>query len=512
MELLFSALPVFLIFIFSIFAVSGVFILPKISKKPHRLLPPGPRKLPLIGNIHQLASSTTIHRRLQQLAQKHGAIMHLQLGEIPTIVISSADAAKEVMKTHDIIFANRPDILGFRIITYGSKDLAFAPYGEYWRQLKKIATVELLSSNRVESFRSILEEEASTLIQSISDNLGSTVNLSQKFFLKASSIISKAIFGRKMEDVRQFTSSVGEFSQLVPGFSLADMFPSCKLLPLISTSKRKVMKQHLTYNRILDNIINDRKARRKTTQSNSEYETGDKDFLDVLLELQENGNPEFSLTDDHIKGVIAGLFGGGSDTSSITLEWAMAEMLKNSRVLKKAQTEVRQACKAKGIVNGTSLPRLKYLNSVIRETLRLHPPLPLLVRRESTQKCQIHGYDIPPKTRVLINAWAIARDAAFWQEADKFHPERFLNNSIDCSGNNFEYIPFGAGRRMCPGMSFGLADVEITLAKLLYHFNWSLPDGLKPEDLDMTEIYTFAAKKKNPLYLIPSSYSSSSLG
>jgi cytochrome P450 len=135
--------------------------------------------------------------------------------------------------------------------------------------------------------------------------------------------------------------------------------------------------------------------------------------------------------------------------------------------------------------------------------MRLHPPLPLLIPRESRERCEINGYEIPAKTRVAVNIWAIARDRSYWDEAESFKPERFVNSTIDFKGTNFEYIPFGAGRRICPGIAFALPNVELPLAMLLYHFDWKLPNGMKNEELDMSESFGFSLRRKNDLYLIP---------
>ncbi|MFQ6661436.1 hypothetical protein Gotur_029603, partial [Gossypium turneri] len=181
-------------------------------------------------------------------------------------------------------------------------------------------------------------------------------------------------------------------------------------------------------------------------------------------------------------------------------------MMKNPRILGKAQAEVRELYDKTGDVNESNLHELKYLKLVIKETLRLHPPLPLLIPRENSERCEINGYKIPAKTRVIVNAWAIGRDSNCWNEAERFYPERFIDGSVDYKGANFEFIPFGAGRRICPGMSYGMAAVQLSLAKLLSHFDWKLPNGMKNEDLDMTEAFCASVRRRSELYLIPTPY------
>ena len=198
------------------------------------------------------------------------------------------------------------------------------------------------------------------------------------------------------------------------------------------------------------------------------------------------------------------MFGAGGETSSTVIDWTIAELLKNPTVMKKAQNEVRQVLQENIImVDKSSLEKLTYLKCIIKETLRLHPPLPCLVPRESMRECKINGYDIPSKTRVILNAWAIGRNPECWKDPEKFDPERFVNSSIDYKGNNFELIPFGAGRRICPGMGLGIANVELVLAMLLYHFDWKLPDGSKQEDIDMNEAFGIVGRRKVDLKVIP---------
>ncbi|XP_027162918.1 premnaspirodiene oxygenase-like [Coffea eugenioides] len=187
----------------------------------------------------------------------------------------------------------------------------------------------------------------------------------------------------------------------------------------------------------------------------------------------------------------------------------MSELIRNPRVMVKAQSEIRKAFIGKRTIEETDIQELKYLKSVIKETLRLHPPIPMLIPRECRQETEIDGYIIPIKTRVIINAWAIERDPEYWDVPECFKPERFENSSIDFNGTHFEYIPFGAGRRICAGISFGLANVELPLALLLYHFDWKLPNGLKPGDLDVTETMGVTAPRKNNFRLLATVYDAS---
>ncbi|OVA20162.1 Cytochrome P450 [Macleaya cordata] len=415
-----------------------------------------------------------------------------------------AFVAKQIMKTHDLIFADRGDSLAAKIMTYNYTDVGFSPYGDYWRQLRKIFMLELLSTKRVQSFRSLREEEVSNVIQSISLMAGSQMNLSDRIYSLTNDVTSRAAFGKKCKDKEAFISSMKEATRMASGFDVGDLFPSLKFLPVISGMRPKLERLHQKVDRILDSILKDHRENRMVIKTDmGELE---EDLVDVLLRLQEGGGLEFPITIDNIKAVIFDIFTGGVDTTSTTAEWAISEMLKNPRVMEKAQAEVRQVLNRNKKVDESEIHELKYLKLVIKETLRLHPPVPPLVPLECRESCEIDGYEISMKTKVMVNVWAIGRDPEYWSDAESFEPERFNGGSMDYKGTNFEYIPFGAGRRMCPGITFGIANVELLLAQLLYHFDWKLPNGVKPEDLDMTETFGVTLRRKNDLHLIPISY------
>ncbi|KAG4213933.1 hypothetical protein ERO13_A01G089301v2 [Gossypium hirsutum] len=460
-------LPLSFTFFVFIFMVLKLWMRSKIKETPKNL-PPSPWKLPIIGHLHLLIFALP-HRRLMELAKRHGSVMQLQLGELSHIVVSSPEAAKEVMITHDINFANRPFLFAAEMILYNSSDIAFAPYGGYWRQLRTVCTLELLSTKRVQSFRSIREENVSSLIRSIYSNTGLEINLGEMLCNLSYNITLRTAFAGRCNQHKAFISFVKKFVESLAGFSMADLFPSIKLLHVISGMRAKLERFHHDLDSMLESIIEEHRA------SNANLENSDEkpdDLLDVLLNLQGHGGLEFPLTTDNIKAVIL----------------------------------VRQVYDITGDVNESDLHELKYLKLVIKETLRLHPPVPMLLQRENTERCEINGYEIPAKTKVIVNAWAIGRDSNYWNEAERFNPERFINCSVDYKGANFEFIPFGAGRRMCPGMSYGMAVVELSLAQLLYHFDWKLPNGMKTEDLDMTDAFGVTVRRKRDLYLIPTPY------
>ncbi|KAK8997285.1 hypothetical protein V6N11_020768 [Hibiscus sabdariffa] len=469
------------------------------AKKPSPRLPPGPWKLPLIGNIHQLVAGSLPHCTLRNLAMFHGPLMHLQLGEVSTVVISSPDIAEEAMRKNDIAFASRPYQLAPSIISYDCTNIVFSPYSSYWRQLRKICVTELLSAQRVRSFRRVREEMVSNLIKTISSSQSSTINLSHQIFSLTYRITSAVAFGSECNEEEKFQSIITEVNRLATGLTLADFYPSIKALKIISGIRPKLEKLNGEADGILENIIAEHKERRIKENGSGGDE---KDIVDTLLDLQEHGNLDFPLSSNNIKSVILDMFAAGSETSSIIVEWAMSELLKNPRLMEKAKAEVRKVFNGKGSAVEDDFRKLKFLQAVIKETLRLHNPVPL-IPRECRENCKLGGYDIPAKTKVLVNSWAITRDSRYWSEPETFNPERFLHSSLDFKGTDFEYIPFGAGRRICPGISFAHANIEQQLAQLVYHFDWKLPNGMKYEDLDMTCAPGLTIRRKHDLFAIP---------
>ncbi|KAJ0735653.1 putative oxidoreductase [Helianthus annuus] len=472
------------------------------SLDSNKNLPPQPWKLPLVGHIHHLLGAPP-HEALRNIARKLGPIVRLQLGQVSAIIISSPTLAKEIMKNHDLSFANRAKVFTVDIVSYNYKDIAFTPYGDYWRQMRKICVLELLSARKVQSFRSIREQESWDLVDSIATQRFKTINLSDKIFTMINTIVTRLSVGSRCKDQAVLLALIQEAIELSGGFDVSDLFPSITILPLITGTRKKILNIHNKIDVILESIISEHRESRVNRASDHANE---EDLVDVLLRLKDEGGLEFPLSFDNIKGVILNMFVAGSDTSSVTIEWAMSELIKNPRVMKKAQDELRHVLKGKTKIHESDIEELDYLKLVIKETLRLHPPLPFLLPRECRESCEIGGFHIPVKTKVLINTWMIGRDPDYWIEPQSFIPERFSESSVNMMGTNFEYLPFGAGRRMCPAMLLGLANVELPLAMLLYHFDWELPNGQTYENFDMLESSGATLKRKNDLLLVSHPY------
>lgn len=263
-------------------------------------LPPGPWKLPIIGSIHHIAGSLP-HHTLRELAKKHGPLMHLKLGEISAVVVSSPETARDIMKIHDINFASRPILLATELMSYGSANITFSPYGDYWRQVRKLCVFELLSTKRVQLFRSVREAEVANLIKLLASTNHCPVNLTAKLFATAYSTTSKAAFGDETKDQQTFISIVTELTKIASGFNVADLYPSIKPFQWISGVRQKLVKLQQQTDKILEKIISEHiEAKTRMTGEGGLHE----DLVDVLLKFQDKGG-EFQLKKDNIKAVLS---------------------------------------------------------------------------------------------------------------------------------------------------------------------------------------------------------------
>ncbi|VVB04116.1 unnamed protein product [Arabis nemorensis] len=467
--------------------------------------PPSPPGFPIIGNLHQLGELP--HQSLWTLSKKYGPVMLLKLGSVPTVIVSSSETAKQALKIHDLHCCSRPGLAGPRELSYNYLDIAFSPFDDYWKEVRKLAVQELFSTKQVHSIQPIKDEEVKKLIDSIAESasLKTPVNLNKTFLALTVSVICRAAFGVSFEvtvlNSDKFNKLVREALEMLGSFSASDFIPYIGWIidwftGLQARRERSVRDLDAFYEQMID------------LHNKEEKEKGSEDFVDLLLKLEKEeavlGNDK--LTRNHIKAILLNILLAGIDTSSITMTWAMAELARNPRVMKKVQSEIRNQTGNKSMINLDDIDQLHYLKMVIKETWRLHPPAPLLMQREVMSEFEINGYKIEPKTQLHVNVWAIGRDPTTWKDPELFLPERFMDSDIDVKGKNFELLPFGSGRRICPAMYMGTTMVEFGLANMLYHFDWKLPEGMVVEDIDMEEFPGLTVSKKNELLLVPVKY------
>ncbi|CAO2210255.1 unnamed protein product [Urochloa humidicola] len=465
-------------------------------------LPSPPGRLPVIGHLHLMGSLP--HITLCELAAKHGrdGLLLLRLGSVPTLFVSSARAAQSVLRANDHAFASRYDSAVAGILFYEPSDAAFCPYGEHWRQVKKIATTHLLTNKKVRSYRHAREREVSLVLDKVrkAAKTRTVIDLTEMLNGFANDIICHAVSGSYPRDETTnalFRELTEANSTLLGGFNVEDYFPALAKLGIVKrmlcAESHKVNKR---WDELLDRLIDAHESRPASERGK------ESDFIDILLSLQE----EYNLTRDHIKAQLVVMFQAGTDTSFVALDNVVVELVRNPAVMAKLQAEVRTAVpKGKEMVTEDDLENFTYLKAIIKETLRLRIPAPLLVPHFSMADCDVEGYTIPSGTRVLINVGALSKDPNYWDNPEEFIPERFMEGgsaaTMDFRGNDFPFLPFGSGRRMCPGINFAMPMIELMVANLVYHFNWELPPG--EQGVDMTEAFGLTVHRVKNLLVVP---------
>nr|WMP39848.1 cytochrome P450 83B1-like protein [Physalis pubescens] len=492
----------FSLFVFLVIIIILSFLLPKAKRNGKNILPPGPLKLPFKGNFHQF-DSVNPHTYFLKLSKKYGKIFSLKFCSTPVVVISSAKLAKEVMKTQDLTFCSRPSTLCQKKFSYNGQDIASSPYNDNWKELRKICVTHLFS--KVQYFVPIREDKpVSRMIKEISQQAvtSRTTNLSSILISLTTTIICRVAFGIRYDEEtrerRNFNELLKVTEEMLVSFFVSDFFPLFGWIDNLSKKINILEKNFKDLDEFYEGLI----EQHLSPPRPHSMEKGD--IIDLLLQLKKDKSTPIDLTLDNIKAIIMNMLVGGTNTSAATIIWAMTSLIANPNAMKKVQEEIRESVGKKSIVSEDDVQNLPYFKAVIKETFRLYPPAPLLVPRETMRNSVLEGYEIKAKSIIYVNAWAIARDPEIWENPEKFIPERFLNS--DFQGQNFELIPFGAGRRGCPAMTVGVATVELVLSNLLYAFDWELPCGMKREDIDTHVLPGLTMHKKKPLCLVPRNY------
>ncbi|MCE5166407.1 hypothetical protein HAX54_018945 [Datura stramonium] len=459
--------------------------------------PPGPRGLPILGHLHLLGKNP--HQDLQNLAKKHGPIMYVRLGLVPAIVASSADAAEKVLKTYDHIFASRPHHEASQYLAYGQKNLIFAKYGAYWRNMRKLCTVHLLSNHKINSLQSMRNQEVGLLIESLKKEAHdrTTVDLSAKITSLNANLTCLMVFGKKYMDEdldkRGFKAVVQDVVHLSATPNLGDFFPYLGVIDLQGLT-HKLKNLSKVFDEFLERIIDEHVEYRDRKQT--------KDFVDIMMDIMQSGEAEFQFDRRHIKAILLDMLLAAMDTTASSVEWILTELLRHPQVMKKLQKELQEVVGFERMVEESDLENLNYLDMVVKEGLRLHPVVPLLYH-EAMEDCVVDGFHIQKRSRIMINCYAVQRDPNVWTEPEKFFPERFVGSSIDFRGRDFQLLPFGSGRRSCPGMQLGVTVVRLVVAQLVHCFDWELPNGMQPCDLDINEQFGIVTCREKPVVTIP---------
>ncbi|GLJ29515.1 hypothetical protein SUGI_0581830 [Cryptomeria japonica] len=472
--------------------------------------PPHPPSWPIIGHLHLLnKKKIPLHHILYSLSQRYGPVMHLQLGWRPILVVSTSEMAKQCLKTNDAAFASRPRMAGGEIMGYHFKMLGFSPYGAYWRDARKVSRLQLFSAQRINSFNPLRTEEVSSLICSLFKSCEKKgerrVNMSSMFAELMFNIVVRMIASKRYcgsfyseasEEAQHFKDMIADTFSVLGEFNVGDYLPFLRWLDWhgVEARMKEVQKRRDSF---MQTLVNDHREKNGRTD-----ESQVQDLIDVLIDAVDNNQiDESDDRDTTVKAIAIAMVTAGTDTSAVTMEWALASLLQHPEILRKAQEELDIEIGRERLVDESDLPKLKYLEAIVKETFRLYPPGPLLAPHESIEPCSVGGWHVPVGTRLIVNVWAIQRDPAVWDRPTEFDPERFLKSGveIDVKGQNFELIPFGSGRRMCPAMSVALLSVTYTLARMLQSFEWCSPEGTV---IDMTEGFGFTMPRAFPVEAI----------
>ncbi|KAB1222478.1 Isoflavone 2'-hydroxylase [Morella rubra] len=460
------------------------------SRRPPKHLPLSPPSLPILGNLHLVKKP--LHRTFHILSQKYGQVFSLRFGSRLVVIVSSPSVVEECFTKYDIVLANRPPTLGGKHLAYNHTTLASAPYGDHWRNLRRISSLKIFSTNCLNMSLGIRRDEVKHLLQNLSRNSCqdfAKVELKSMFSELTFNIIMRMVAGKRYysygedvkdeEEARQFREIIKE---AFANAGVSNPGESVSLLRWIDygSLEKRMMGLGKKMDAFLQGLIDEKR--------NSQEEGNT--MIDHLLSLQTSQSEYY--TDQIIKGLIQVLVFAGTDTSAVTLEWAMSNLLNNPDTLKKARAELDSEIGQEKLIDESDISKLHYLQNIILETLRLYPAAPLLVPHMASEDCTIGGYDVPSKTIVLINAWAIHRDPKLWDDAISFKPERFESEE----GDAYKLMPFGIGRRACPGASLAQRTINLALGSLIQCFEWKRVDEA---EVDMTEGNGMTMPKAVPL-------------
>nr|AMZ03395.1 cytochrome P450 CYP82D63 [Plectranthus barbatus] len=462
------------------------------------------------GHLHLMSggSSTTLpHFNLANLADKHGPIFTIRLGVRRAVVVSSWEIAKELFTTCDAHISSRPRLRATEHLSCNLAMFGFSPYGPYWRQIRKLVTTELLSARRLELQRDVRVSENAILVDTLyklweekRDGSGRVlVDMKQCFGELNLNVILRVVAGRRFHgggdsEETRCREVMREFFYLAGLFVPADALPYLKWLD-IGGYERRMKRNARDFDRIVGGWVAGRCEKEYSGEGKPQ------DFIDVMLSALKAADLPY---DVHTvtKATCMVLISGATDTTTVMLIWALSLIMNNGHVLKRAQQELDKHVGRERRVDESDIKNLVYLQAIVKETLRLYPAGPIGGIREFAQECNVGGYFIPKGTWLIVNVWKLQRDTHVWpDDPSEFRPERFLDRhkSVDVKGQDFELIPFGAGRRICPGANLGLHMLHLALANLLQAFELST---VGDEEIDMSESAGLTNLKATPLEVL----------
>ncbi|KAF8686191.1 hypothetical protein HU200_043634 [Digitaria exilis] len=467
-----------------------------------RRLPPGPIPLPLVGNLLAIGRGIP-HRSLARLASRYGPLMSLRLGVVPAVVVSSATAAREILQRHNADLADRPLIDVWLANGHRADSIISLPPHAKWRAMRRLCATELFSTGRLDSLRPLRQQKVEEMLRHVASLGERPVAVREPVFTAAMNILTRTMFSVDLDDPasspagggRGLHEAVKEATILAATPNVSDFFPAIAAADLQGL-RRRMAPLVTDARRVLDELFARRVLDREAGESPKN------DMLDAVLDKEHEWQHEGSVINrTAIKGLFSDIFVAGSDTSSTTIEWAMAALLNTPRVMEKVKGELKSVLGHKTQVEESDIAQLPYLQAVVKEVLRLYPSVATsFYRAEAT--VQVQGYTIPQGTTIILNIWAVHRNPDVWNDPEKFMPERFMHGDTDFSSKDCRLIPFGGGRRICIGFPLAYRTVHLILASLLHRFDWILPEETSKNGVDMTEKYGLVISMANPLKAI----------
>ncbi|KAK7406604.1 hypothetical protein VNO78_08233 [Psophocarpus tetragonolobus] len=473
---------------------------------------------PIIGHLHLFGGRQHTHKTLGMMAEKHGSIFTIKLGSYKVLVLSSWEMAKECFTVHDKAFSTRPCVSASKLMGYNYAMFGFTPYGPYWREIRKLATIELLSNHRLDLLQNTrtCELEAATRelyklwLTEGCPKEGVSVDMKQWFGDLTHNIVLRMVRGKSYYDqydgtsddyaeseARRYKKTMRDCMSLFGVFVLSDAVPFLGMLDI--NGYEKAMKRTASeLDPLVEGWLEEHKRKRALSMNAKE----EQDFMDVMLNVLQDAEIYGYDSDTIIKATCLNLILAGSDTTMIALTWVLSLLLNHQMELKIAQDELDTHIGKDRNVEESDITNLVYIQAIVKETLRLYPPSPIVTLRAAMEECTFScGYHIPAGTHLMVNAWKIHRDDRIWSDPHDFRPERFLttHKDVDVKGQNYEFVPFGSGRRACPGASLALRVVHLTLARLLHSFNVASPSN---QVVDMTESVGLTNLKATPLQVL----------
>ncbi|RDX95837.1 Licodione synthase, partial [Mucuna pruriens] len=503
--------PYHLLLSFFLSAPLLYFIYVNYFHRRHHLLPPSPAlRLPIIGHMHLLGP--LLHQSLHGLSLRHGPLFSLHFGSVPCVVASSPHFAKQLLQTNELAFNCRIETTAVKRLTYEAS-LAFAPYGDYWRFIKKLSMNQLLGSRSITGFEPLRAKETRHFLRLLSAKADGreAVNVTEELLKLTNNVISTMMVG-EAEEARDVVRGV---TQIFGEFNVSDFIWLFKRLDLQGFGKR-IEDLFQRFDTLVERIIGKREEMRRKKGKGDECQL--RDFLDILLDYVDDHNSEVKINRLHIKALIMDFFTAGTDTTAISTEWALVELIKNPSLLVKAREEIDKVVGKNKLVEESDCPNMPYLQAIVKETFRLHPPVPMVTRR-CVADCNIENYVIPENTLLFVNIWSIGRNPDYWENPLEFRPERFLKvgaeeggdstGLIDVRGQHFQLLPFGSGRRMCPGVSLAMQEVPALLGAIIQCFDFQVSDSngkvLKGDSvvIDVSERPGLTAPRAHDLICVP---------